>query len=141
MHWILLQDDPTRNRNICQLEDVLEQSTESFQWLIAFILSGFVTTSVTAWNTRRTNYASLCGNARNLNILLSSLLPIDREDKDLCKTRKTLARWVMLAFELAMLKARGHMDSDEGKDYLLSSGLLEEGESRAELSSGVKNND
>jgi len=34
----------------------------------------------------------------------------------------------MLAFELAMLKARGNMDSEAGKDYLLSCGLLEEGE-------------
>lgn len=30
-------------------------------------------------------------------------------------TRATLGRWVMLAFELAMLKSRGNMDSDEGR--------------------------
>jgi hypothetical protein len=107
---------------------VLETATEDFQWLIAFILAGYVATTVSMWGVRRTNYASLCGNARNLNILLSSLIPLDVEDKDLCETRKTLARWVMLAFELAMLKARGHMDSEEGKDYLMSCGLLEDGE-------------
>lgn len=107
---------------------MLEQSSDSFQWLIAFILSGYVSASVSAWATRRTNYASLCGNARNLNILLASLLPLDKQDRALCETRKTLGRWVMLAFELAMLKARGNMDSEAGKDYLLSCGLLEEGE-------------
>ena len=34
----------------------------------------------------------------------------------------------MLAFELAMLKSRGNMDSDEGKAYLEGSGLLHLGE-------------
>lgn len=31
-----------------------------------------------------------------------------------------MGRWVMLVFELAVLKARGHMDSDEGKAHLVS---------------------
>jgi hypothetical protein len=31
-----------------------------------------------------------------------------------------LMRWVMLAYELAVLKARGHMDTEEGKSYLVS---------------------
>ena len=106
----------------------MEDATEHFQWLIAFLLSGYVATSVAMWGTRRTNYASLCGNARNLNILLSSLVPLDPDDKALCESRKTLGRWVMLAFELAMLKARGNMDSDAGRDYLLSCGLLADGE-------------
>lgn len=117
-----------RNRLICQLETVLEDATDSFQWLIAFVLSGYVTASVAAWGRRRTNYASLCGNARNLNILLSSLVPLDKSNKELHASRKTLGRWVMLAFELAMLKARGNMDSEAGKQYLLSSGLMVKGE-------------
>jgi len=122
------EDDPARNRLICQLETVLEEATESFQWLIAFILSGYVAASVATWGRRRTNYASLCGNARNLNILLSSLIPLDKSNKYLTDSRTTLGRWVMLAFELSMLKARGKMDSEAGKEYLLSSGLMVKGE-------------
>lgn len=129
-----VQNDPTRNRLICQLDGVLEDATDSFQWLIAFLLSGYVAASVNTWATRRTNYAALCGNARNLNILLASLIPLDNTNKDLSASRKTLARWVMLAFELAMLKARGNMDSEAGREYLAASGLMEAGEWEAMVS-------
>ena len=39
------------------------------------------------------------------------------------ETRKRLGRWVMLAMELAVLKARGNMDSEEGKQHLLKEQL------------------
>lgn len=99
-----VSDDPDRNKNICQLSGVLEQATDDFQWLIGFVLAGFVATSVATWASRRKNYAGLCGNARNLNILLSSFVPLRSDDAHLMQTRCTLGRWVMLAMELAMLK-------------------------------------
>ena len=40
------------------------------------------------------------------------------------ETRRTLGRWVMLAFELAVLKARGHMDSELGREYLETNGHI-----------------
>ena len=49
------------------------------------------------------SYSSLCGMARNLNIQLSTIVPLR---DDLMHDRETLHRWVMLAFELAMLKSR-----------------------------------
>jgi hypothetical protein len=56
-----------------------------------------------------------------LNIQISTIVPLRPE---LMETRATLGRWVMLAFELAMLKSRGKMDDDEGRKYLVKSGLL-----------------
>jgi hypothetical protein len=121
-------DDVTRNRNMCQLVDVLEEAADNFQWLIGFILSGFVAASVATWATRRKNYAALCGTARNLNILVASFVPLDAGNYDLMDVRKTLGRWIMLAMELAMLKARGAMDSADGREHLSSLSLLEPGE-------------
>lgn len=115
--------DPSRNRAMCQLNGVLLDAKTEFRFLIAFILSGYVGVSVSIWAKRRSNYASLCGCARNLNLVVASVLPIDSKNTELCELRKKLARWVMLAMELAMLKARGHMDSNEGRDYLINSGL------------------
>ena len=63
--------------------------------------------------------------ARNLNIQVSSIVPMKAEFTDV---RATLARWIMLGFELAMLKSRSNMDSDEGRRYLEQAGLLLPGE-------------
>lgn len=109
---------------MCVLNVVLLDAKAEFRFLIAFILSGYVAFTVNAWAKRRTNYAALCGNARNTNILISSKLPIDLQDEALMKTRRKMARWVMLAMELAVLKSRGHMDSDEGRDHLLEQELV-----------------
>eukprot|EP00326_Haptolina_ericina_P023934 CAMPEP_0181188002 /NCGR_PEP_ID=MMETSP1096-20121128/10876_1 /TAXON_ID=156174 ORGANISM="Chrysochromulina ericina, Strain CCMP281" /NCGR_SAMPLE_ID=MMETSP1096 /ASSEMBLY_ACC=CAM_ASM_000453 /LENGTH=273 /DNA_ID=CAMNT_0023277019 /DNA_START=305 /DNA_END=1126 /DNA_ORIENTATION=- len=80
------------------------------------------------WGVRRQNYAALCGNARNLNIQISSFLPIDLSNSELMTTRKRLARWVMLAYELAFMKARGRMDSNDAREHLEGNGLLQPGE-------------
>ena len=101
--------DPTKNRNMCSLNTVLEEGTDAFQWLIGFILAGFVATSVATWATRRRNYAALCGTARNLNILVAAFVPLDSGDAEMMATRTTLGRWVMLAMELAMLKVDNAM--------------------------------
>ena len=120
--------DSSFNENMCQLVDVLEQGTDDFQWLIGFVLAGFVANSVAVWARRRQNYASLCGTARNLNILVASFVPLEPSNRDNMETRKTLGRWIMLAMELSMLKARGAMDSEMGLQHLNRMSLLEPGE-------------
>ena len=92
------------------------------------VRAGFVARSITFWATRRTNYASLCGNTRNLTLQIASLVPIDPKDPTLMETRERLGRWIILAYELAMLKARGHMDSPEGEAHLTRAGLVADGE-------------
>lgn len=99
-----------------------------FRFLIAFILAGFVGLTVNTWMGRRTMYAALCGNMRNLSIKLAAYMPLDKNDPELTTTRKTLGRWLALAFELAVLKPRGQIDSEQARDYLMGSGLLMDGE-------------
>ena len=103
----------TKNINVCNMEAVLHDTKSEFRFLIAFILAGFVATSVSIWRLRRQNYAALCGNTRNLTVLMMSM--IDGDDDQLTAVRETLARWTILAFELAVLKARGHIDSEQGE--------------------------
>ena len=113
------------NISTCSLEKTLKDAKTEFRFLIAFILAGFVASSIGKWSKRRTNYASLCGNVRNTILHITSLIPSDIE---MLPVRRNLCRWVILAFELAMLKARGHMDDDEGKQFLENAGLIEDGE-------------
>ena len=54
----------------------ITHATTTRRFLIAFILSSYVGMTISLWRIRRQNYASLCGNARNLNIQISSFLPI-----------------------------------------------------------------
>jgi hypothetical protein len=103
----------------------MEDAKDDFQFLISFVLAGFVALSVNLWNVRRSNYASLCGAARNMNILLNSLLPFDTNNTALMQTRVRCSRYVMLAMEFSVLKARGYMDSEEGYNYLLDEKLIE----------------
>eukprot|EP00756_Hemistasia_phaeocysticola_P063891 Hpha_TRINITY_DN7365_c0_g1::TRINITY_DN7365_c0_g1_i1::g.9889::m.9889 len=105
----------TVNKAMCHLEQNLVEAKVEFRFLVAFILAGFVGFTVTMWRTRRTNYASLCGNVRNLTVQIQSLLPLRPE---FFAVRRRLARWTLLVFEIAMLKARGEMDSDEGREFL-----------------------
>eukprot|EP00947_MAST-08B_sp_MAST-8B-sp1_P003693 g3693.t1 len=121
------------NKQMCQSNDLLRDSKAEFRFLIAFILAGFVARAVNFWHVRRKNYAALCGSARILNVQISALVPLpvagggDGGDT-LTEIRSKLGRWVMLAYELAVLKARGEIDTNAGRDFLLSSGLLVEGE-------------
>jgi hypothetical protein len=122
------EDDAGHNGNMCQLNDVLSEAADNFQWLIGFVLAGYVATSVATWATRRRNYAALCGTARNLNILVASFIPLDPGDSELMQVRQTLGRWIMLAMELSVLKARASMDSDGGREHLVRLSLIEPGE-------------
>lgn len=116
-----------RVRLQCGLEETLNEARLEFRFLVAFLLSGFVAYTVSMWTRRRSNYASLCGCTRSLLLQLASLLPDDGATAT-SATRTTTCRWVMLGFELAVLKARGAMDSDEGRRFLEAEGLLAEDE-------------
>ena len=115
------------------LYQVLELLDDGFRSLLAFVLGGFVSLSVSTWKERRTNYASLIGSSRTLLLLFASLLeptPHDTE-RDLLARRaakRTLGRYVLLATELAVLKACAQMDTAAGKLHLERYDLLQEGE-------------
>ena len=125
--------DTATNRHACGLESVLNKARLEFRFLIAFLLSGYVAYTVSMWAKRRSNYASLCGCTRNLLLQISSMLPVaqatglaadchDSMGADE-SSRATLCRWVLLTFELAVLKPRGAMDTDEGRSFVLSERL------------------
>jgi hypothetical protein len=83
----------------------------------------FVFSTVNLWRKRRTAYLALCGACRNLILQIASLLPIS-EDEHMVNVRKKMERWVVLGFELAVLNARGLMDTEEGRQLLESLGLM-----------------
>ena len=116
------------NTDMCMVENILSVATQDFRFLIGFILAGYVGGIVNMWYTRRNNYASLCGNARNTVLTISSLLPDDKSDKAMMDVRYNMCRWTMLGYELAMMKARGVMDDDSAQLYLEDTGHLIRGE-------------
>ncbi|CAJ1450875.1 unnamed protein product [Effrenium voratum] len=111
------------NVQMCQLEETMKNAKSEFRFLVAFVLAGFVAMTVGTWHTRRTTYASLCGNVRNLIVQLATFIPMDRSEK-IMKSRRKLGRWVILAYELAIQKARGKMDSEESFEHLKQAGLV-----------------
>jgi hypothetical protein len=118
-----------RNMEMCQLNKLLEAAKQEFRFLIAFILAAYVGVALSKWNDRRTNFAKLCGRVRNLNILIqSSLSRIPSKNLNDNHPRALLIRWLLLGYELCILKARGHMDSDKGQEYLTKKGILHKGE-------------
>lgn len=126
-----------KNQAICQTESVLDEARSEFRFLIAFILAGYVGSSVSVWNQRRKLYGTICGKTRAVLLLISAALPIpldydsnsgDTHIDELIHLRKLLNRWVLLAYELANLKAQGLIETDTGKTYLEKKNLIEKGE-------------
>lgn len=113
-----------KNLMMCQLNKIIKESVSEFRFLIAFLLAGFVTRVLIMWTTRRQNYASLCGCTRELNVQIASFLPTTEDRHFVQAARRRLSRWTLLAYELAVLKARDQMDSEETKEHLLKEGLL-----------------
>ena len=113
-----------------QLRDPLEKSSTEFRFLMAVVLGSFIGRALTAWKERRKNYAALCGTSRALAVTLATYLPLPTgEGVDQPReVRLRLGRYVSLALELAMLKARGKMDDDQARIFLLRERLLEDGE-------------
>jgi len=106
------------NAQICNLSISLKQAVLQLYFLSPFILGGFLLSSVRLWQTRRTAYTMLCGATRNMLINLCTIIS-DPNDKRL------VSRWAVLGYELAVLKGRGLIESDEGKVYLLKLKLLQ----------------
>ncbi|KAL1499372.1 hypothetical protein AB1Y20_011578 [Prymnesium parvum] len=113
-------------------ENKMRTSSNEFRGLVAYVLGGYVARAFMMWHARRKNYASFCGTTRNLILQLSAAVPMDAAGgmsaEEVARLRSDLGRWAVLTHEVAMLKARGEMDSEEGRQYLLKAGLMEEGE-------------
>ncbi len=107
-----------KNKSMCLLEKTLSDGADSLRILSAFILGGFLVGSVQLWLDRRRNYAEVCGATRNLLINICSIIPNPVD-------RKLFARWAVLGFELAVLKGRDLIDSEEGRAYLDKLHLIE----------------
>lgn len=128
------------------VESVMMERSTAFRGLIGYVLGGFVARAFTMWYLRRKNYAAFCGTCRNLVITMAAAVPMgavspragsstagsaESDPFDavaIAELRRRLGRWAVLAHELGTLKARGAVDSDDGRIWLLKSGLLEEGE-------------
>ena len=67
----------------------------------------------------------LCGNVRNCLCTVNSIISKKNDPRN---ARTNTSRWVLLVYELSVLKARGHMDSQEGRDHLERLNLLLPGE-------------
>lgn len=116
------------NFDICNLAKDLEWNYSSLQSLVAFVLGGFIAHTVMLWRIRRENYCQVCGANRNLILQISSLLPAPSSNDDnyeeVKQERETMERWAILGYELAILKAKGKMDSVSGRSHLESMDLL-----------------
>ena len=132
------------------VESVMMERSGAFRGLIGYVLGGFVARAFTMWFMRRKNYAAFCGTCRNLIMTMAAVVPVGAVDVSrrgsttagpsssagvdpfdavaIAELRRRLGRWAVLAHELGTLKARGEVDSDDGRIWLLKSGLLEEGE-------------
>ena len=113
-----------------QLE-IVQQIADATSTLVAFLVGRFVTQVVAAWNQRRASYSAMCNGMRNLLLILSSCVSVsagqlvDGNVEVVRRSRKVLGRYVMLASELAVLKSRGHLDTNRGRQHLENLGLLE----------------
>jgi len=108
--------------SICDLQVSMKRGAIQYQVLAAFILGGFVLSSVDMWRQRRHAYVLLCNTTRNLIMNIGAL--VHSNDA----ARHTMIRWVVLAFELSVLKARGSLETKCANDYLTALHLLESDE-------------
>lgn len=99
------------NKAICELKETLREGTATFAFLSSFILGAFLCISVKLWLLRRSNYAKLLGATRALLFNICSFVPITAE-------RVLVVRWVVLSFELSLMKGRGMLDHLDCKSYL-----------------------
>jgi hypothetical protein len=120
------------NQNMCSFDKMMDSAKGEFRFLIAFVLAGYVGASVARWKEIRGNYAALCGNCRNMLITINALIPFyppgTKDVQQQQQPRQLCTRYTLLAFELAVLKSRGHMDSPQGRAFLESLELLQPGE-------------
>lgn len=105
------------NKSICELEKSLKENVLSLRFLSALVLGGFLVSSVNIWMKRRQAYGTLNDATRTLLVNICSIVP-DAGNK------KLLARWIVLGYELAILNARGFIDTSEGRNYLQRLNLI-----------------
>ena len=115
------QQGKRTNEMMCGLNESLQTGSERLTVLSAFIVGGFLVSSVNLWLTRRLSYINLSKSIRNLLINVNTIAQ-NQEDKVL------LSRWAVLGFELAVLKGRKLMDSKDGREYLEGLRLLQKNE-------------
>jgi len=106
---------------ICANFTVVRDGTNLLQTLSAFILGGFLTSSVNLWLERRKSYEKLCGVTRNLLLTINSTVPNETD-------RNIMTKWAILGYELSVLKGRGLVDSDSGRHYVKDLNLLDSNE-------------
>ena len=95
-----------------------------------------MTLLVTRWYQRRLYYIALIGNLKALLVIAEGFVAVPHTEissssssctaraKAASDARRTVARYVVLAFELAMLKQRGHIDTILGREFLEQEQLL-----------------
>ena len=121
-----------------------------FLRLSSFVVSAFVVLVVTRWYQRRLYYIALIGNLKAFTVLVMGLLeqperprgtkgvrgmPSPPEEELYSgpsleqlqfarQARTTFARYVVAVLEFAILKQRGHMDTEEGFNYMSKEQLV-----------------
>jgi hypothetical protein len=113
----------THNRNICGVYRSLDIGSKRFIVLSAFIVGGFVVSSVKLWLVRRSAYTAVTGSIRNILLNISSIV-----DNDHLHEKNLMSRWVMVCFELSILNGRELMDTDEAREYLEELNLIKSNE-------------
>ena len=123
---------------------IVTGASDALNRLTSYIIATFVGLLVTRWYQRRLYYIGLLGNCKALVVLVHGFLAVPHTEAEALggrvggaeqathdarltaasKARHSIARHIVLCFELAMLKQRGHMDSIVGKKYLEDQGLL-----------------
>jgi len=113
--------EPTHNKTVCYMVRTFQDGSDSLRILSGFILGGFLVSSVNLWRLKRTSYAALCGSTRNLLINICSIIEDQTE-------KAVMSRWVLLGYELAVLKSRGLIDTVHARSYLERYGLVQSDE-------------
>lgn len=127
-------NDVDANLKMCGLETTLQEAQAQVRILTPFILAGFVLVTVNLWKERRTSYLALSNAVRNINVQISSILPLpeevpESESRRVIHARNTMSRWSLLGYELAILKARGSMEEESNiSSHLKELGLLTDDE-------------
>jgi len=130
----------TKNSNICDLVETFKWGNNQLIFLTAIVLGGYIVATINMWRLRRINYMILLGSIRNLTIQIGTLVrkqsvnkvmnneEEEQENITWLDERHKMLRWAVLGFELAVLKARNKMDTDQGRKRLEDKELLREGE-------------
>ena len=134
---IMLLTPRESSKDVSDILEAIQQTSQAMSTLVAFLVGRFVHLVVTAWMARRASYSSMCNGMRNLLLVLSSCVSVSdtggielpaSHREAVRRSRTLLGRYVLLASELAVLKPRGHLDSDRGRAHLEALELLRAGE-------------